>query len=182
MSESHAAGWASDAPTPAQLKELFAQIASRRVTGSRLQEFLRGEATAPAKPLVYDKTKDGWTRLEHVQRSITSITDLKLVPILKKGENSINGEEMVRRARAELNANFGQEDAEWLLEHQNEIPKEWRNYYLAFPGTVWQVSGGNRRVPYLGWFDAGWCLLFYWRDYDWRSGNRLLSVGKPACR
>src|SRR3989338_6163987 len=42
MEKSYAAGWASDAPTPAQLKEFFAQIASGRVTGKRLQDFLRG--------------------------------------------------------------------------------------------------------------------------------------------
>ncbi|OGB74926.1 hypothetical protein A2810_03120 [candidate division Kazan bacterium RIFCSPHIGHO2_01_FULL_49_10] len=40
------AGWASDSPTPAQLKELFAQIASGRITGAGLQSFLRGGAVA----------------------------------------------------------------------------------------------------------------------------------------
>lgn len=39
----HANDWALDAPTPAQLKELFAQIACGRITRSRLQLFLRGE-------------------------------------------------------------------------------------------------------------------------------------------
>ena len=44
MSKSQTAGWASDSPTPAQLKELFAQIGSGRVTRDRLQIFLRGIA------------------------------------------------------------------------------------------------------------------------------------------
>lgn len=44
MGKSHATGWASDAPTPAQLKEFFAQIGSGKVTGVCLQAFLRGEA------------------------------------------------------------------------------------------------------------------------------------------
>ena len=39
---SQTAGWASDSPTPAQLKELFAQIGSGRITRDRLQGFLRG--------------------------------------------------------------------------------------------------------------------------------------------
>lgn len=43
MVKSHATGWPSDAPTPAQLKEFFAQIASGRVTKSRMQIFLRGK-------------------------------------------------------------------------------------------------------------------------------------------
>lgn len=45
MSESHAAGWASDAPTPAQLMKFFAQIKSGRVTKQRLQAFLRDRST-----------------------------------------------------------------------------------------------------------------------------------------
>lgn len=43
MAKSHASsGWASDAPTPAQLKEFFAQIGKGRITKSGLQGFLRG--------------------------------------------------------------------------------------------------------------------------------------------
>ncbi|MFH0814610.1 MAG: hypothetical protein V1902_00745 [Candidatus Falkowbacteria bacterium] len=41
MKKSHAAGWASDSPTPAQLKEFFAQIEAGRITRGRLQKFLR---------------------------------------------------------------------------------------------------------------------------------------------
>lgn len=43
MRKSHTAGWASDAPTPAQLKELFSQIASGRINKRRFQTFLRNE-------------------------------------------------------------------------------------------------------------------------------------------
>lgn len=42
MGKSHVAAWASDSPTPAQLKEFFAQIDAGRVTNARLQKFLRG--------------------------------------------------------------------------------------------------------------------------------------------
>lgn len=41
MEKSHVAGWASDAPTPAQLKEFFAQIESGRITQDGLQSFLQ---------------------------------------------------------------------------------------------------------------------------------------------
>jgi hypothetical protein len=46
MRKSHTAGWASDSPTPAQLKEFFAQIESGRINKERLQAFLRGEPEA----------------------------------------------------------------------------------------------------------------------------------------
>lgn len=41
MGKSHTAGWASDSPTPAQLKELFSQLESGRITKRKLQGFLR---------------------------------------------------------------------------------------------------------------------------------------------
>ena len=57
MKKSHAAtGWASDAPTPAQLKEFFAQIASGRITKDGLQAFLRGRTGVGTGP----EQKDDW--------------------------------------------------------------------------------------------------------------------------
>lgn len=41
MAKSHAAGWASDASTPAQLSEFFCQIQSGRITKRTLQAFLK---------------------------------------------------------------------------------------------------------------------------------------------
>ena len=43
MEKSYVAGWTSESPTPAQLKEFFAQIDTGRITKERLQAFLRGE-------------------------------------------------------------------------------------------------------------------------------------------
>jgi len=43
MLTSHVAAWRSSAPTPAQLKELFAQIESGRITSAVVQSLLRGE-------------------------------------------------------------------------------------------------------------------------------------------
>ncbi len=40
MSKSHVAGWSEESPTPAQLKEFFAQIESGRITKQSLQHFL----------------------------------------------------------------------------------------------------------------------------------------------
>ena len=42
MRKSHAAGWASDAPRPAQLQELFAQIEKGSITRPKLRVLLRG--------------------------------------------------------------------------------------------------------------------------------------------
>ena len=123
----------------------------------------------------FDKRKDGWTLLENSPRHISSaITGISFL----KGENSINGEEMVRRARTEFNANYGQEDAEWLLENQDKIPAELRKYFLVFPGTIWRRRLGDRFVPCLDWFGGRWFLVFSWLDDVWFSIGRLVVPRK----
>ena len=133
---------------------------------------------APAEGFLYDRRSDGLILVEDVPRRITSVRGLELVPFLKEGENSVNGEEMVLRARGDLDANFGQHDAEWVYAHQHEISPEFREYYLVFPGTVWWRSGGFRRVPYLYWDGKRWLLFFGWLDGDWDSFARLVRPRK----
>ncbi len=125
------------------------------------------------KAFARDMRKEGWKLLEDVPRSITSIKDLELVPFLKDGESSILGEELVVRAREEFKINYGQHDAEWLLEHQDEIPEEFRKYYLVFTGTVWGDSGGDRYVACLTFYGKRWYLCFYGLAYDFLSYGRL---------
>jgi hypothetical protein len=62
MSESRAAGWPSDAPTAAQLKELFAQIDSGRIKKSDLQRFLRqSREVEAADPTLFYRNLTGYT-------------------------------------------------------------------------------------------------------------------------
>lgn len=51
MLKSHTAGWASDSPTPAQLKEFFGQIENGKITKQSLQAFLRGDFVASVAAL-----------------------------------------------------------------------------------------------------------------------------------
>ncbi len=50
--KSHVAGWTSESPTPAQLKEFFAQIESGKITRKDLQVFLRGKKQNPQNHIV----------------------------------------------------------------------------------------------------------------------------------
>ena len=131
------------------------------------------EALSPAG-FKYDKQEDGWELLEDIRFSPIDPAELELVSFLKPGESFINGDEMVRRARTELRANLGQRHAEYLMEHQKEIPVEFREYYLVFTGTVWCRSGGNRRVACLRWGGPRWVLHFHWLENDWGSYGRLV--------
>ncbi|MBI2033928.1 MAG: hypothetical protein HYT13_02415 [Candidatus Liptonbacteria bacterium] len=144
-----------------------------------LREAIEGKFVGGVTPaFVHDKTKEGWTLIENTPRRITSVRDLEIVPFLKKGESYVNGEEMVRRARVEFDANYGQEDAEYVLEHEAEIPKEFRPYYLVFPGTVWQASRGGRHVPYLDGDGSRWSLDWDWLRGAWGLSGRLVRPRK----
>lgn len=123
-----------------------------------------------------DMRKEGWILLDNAPRRLSSA--VSGVSFLKEDESSIDGEEMVHRARVELDANYGQEDAEWLLDNQDKIPAELRNFYPVFPATIWRDSGGRRSVPSLHWRGDGWVLYFFWLDSDWSSSDRLVVPRK----
>ena len=110
-----------------------------------LQDAIEGRFSAVTGNFKRDMRKEGWTLLENAPHRLSSAIDG--VPFLKDRESSIGGEEMARRAHLELDANYGQEDTEWLLDNQDKIPAELRKFYLVFPATVWQDRYGYRPVP-----------------------------------
>lgn len=162
------------------LEKLLQQQAALKRGLAPLTEGRFGGFTAPAEPnLRYDKRRDGWTLLEHAPRRIVSVTGLELVPFLRLGESTIRGYDLIGRARYEFDADLGQEDAEFILEHQEEIPEEFRQFYLPFTATVWRYPDGALYVPCLFWGGGRWCLDFFlWLEYEYDSHVRLLRLGK----
>lgn len=122
-------------------------------------------------------TEEGWELVEYVPEDVSdeplSAANLELVSFLVRGESYISGEEMKKRAK-QKNASLGQRQAEYLLENQEEIPSEWRNFYLPFPGTIWRGRDGDLVVPDLRWLGEQWRLGFLWLGRDWRFLGRLL--------
>lgn len=145
----------------------------------KIAELIVGSGKRPfSAQFSRDMTKEGWTLVENVEGlGEVAIADLELVSFVREGEPSVSGEEMRKRAK-ELNANLGQFAAEYLLEHQNEIPVEWRSSYLVFPRTVWRRRDGFLFVPYLFWSGGRWSLLFSWLEDRWLSGARLVRPRK----
>lgn len=130
----------------------------------------------PDAPLDDDKTKDGWEYLSDVKEPTGELA-LELVEFLKEGETFIKGEELVKRAK-EKHILLGQRHAEALLKNQGAIPREWRKYYLVFPGSVLQGPDGLRCVPYLYCVGSRWCLVFHWLGYDFYFCDRLVGSRK----
>ncbi|QQG44935.1 MAG: hypothetical protein HYW89_02910 [Candidatus Sungiibacteriota bacterium] len=161
------------------LKSLLGKQAALRRGLAPLAKGLVDGFAAPLRPILQnDKRRQGWTLVDHTPRSIMAVSDLELVPFLRDGEKVLRGYDMMGRARYEFDADLGQEDAEFILERQAEIPEEFRQYYLVFLRTVWLASDGDLYVSCLYFGDGRWYPFFGWLDFDFRPGVRLARFRK----
>lgn len=128
----------------------------------------------------YDKAIEGWELQKNVGLNLTlaSIAQLKLVPFLREDEEHINGEELIYRAKTELNVDFGQLDAEFLLKYQHIIPEEFRDYYLVFSGTIWCDKDEYIYIASLHWHHERWHLCLCCLADNFGKSARLICLGE----
>ncbi len=142
-----------------QLRQLSGYPFDPEGLKKHLQDAVEGRFAGSPLPFRYDRRKDGWCLVED-SLGVVEISNLEIIPFLRGDEGSISGGELHKRA-LELGGNFGQRQAEYLFEHEDEIPVGWRDYYLVFPGTLLRTPDGYLLVPYLCWRGGrGWCLDF----------------------
>ncbi|MDP3142523.1 MAG: hypothetical protein Q8N14_01050 [Candidatus Omnitrophota bacterium] len=111
----------------------------------------------------HDQTASGWTLLEPGFQPLPSILlpgDLEFIKFLTGAETSIDGEELVLRARGELNADNGQQLAELMLNNRQVIPAYLTGQLLIFPKTIWLDQQNRRRVACLNLM-GGKCEFSY---------------------
>jgi hypothetical protein len=142
-----------------------------------IRRFLSGETVVTVNNNIFknNKAEDGWKLLEDVPFKKEQFVP-EVVVLLEPGESKlsrISNEEIKRRSQ-KLNAHFGQKHAEYLLEHQELIPKKWRNKLLVFPGTVWMSKDNARSIPCIYWDNDEWHLHFDWLALDWNHSNQLV--------
>ncbi len=95
-----------------------------------------------------------------------------LLGFLKGDEESVKGDVMVKRAK-KMGANSGQDDGQYLLDHQAEIPEALRGK-VAFIFTDWRRPGDSRHVAFVGWRGGCWSRHWDWLGDDWHGFGRLL--------
>lgn len=180
MSMSHVAGWTSESPTPAQLKEFFAQIASGRITGSRLQGWLRGALTAPVN---YDDPEHH--RIERAQYvNVDSGLGEADFPITRTGRDDVtfviiecnSWQEYFDKVKAA--GNLCAPDIAETRDFHKVHPEERMKGWLGAPcGSVSQRLG-EQRVAYLYAHAGGLALGWDWLDVRWPLPRRCLVVCK----
>ena len=147
-------------------EQLFARVVAFVV------EALRVVFTLVAK---IDRDMTGWTCVEPVNAEEEEFKPT-LHEFLREGEGSINGEEMIRRAK-EQGVLTGLRHAEAILRNQEKIPVEWRKHYLVF-SEVWQDPHGDRSVFCLRWDGRRWFLHYSWLGGGFGSRDRLVGSRK----
>lgn len=123
----------------------------------------------------------GWTIEGQDERSLqlteVDLSNILLRDMLRQGEDRINGEERLRRLKAEnlicLDARVFQ--AFWNNQHL--IPKSWKEKtrghttFIFFDGTVFQSPRGLHYVLCLCWSASQWSWHYYWLGDVWRVSN-----------
>jgi len=177
----HASDWAPEAPTPAQLKELFAQIESGRINKSRLQTFLREKVgrllfvdyDISISTLVKEGNYQGVTREINDRNFQTKRTgqaemEIKLFyfHVTKKAEEVIAAMEREGYLPAEFHD---------LMFFGIQNPEEQVRYPIAGLGSVWVDVDGTGGKYAIAISDSRSVTL---RCYDgyWGTGYRFLGV------
>lgn len=89
---------------------------------------------------------------------------LHLEPEQEKGY--IKGDVLAKRMKGKgLNANVLQ----YLLEHPDLIPEEWKEKWVYFWGTILRRPSGSLYVRCLYWYDDRWFSVYDRLDYGWDS-------------
>lgn len=131
-----------------------------------------------ASILVHEMIKENWSVLENVtEPKEILITRLENVSFLRDNEKYIAGKEMRHRAK-EMGCNFGLQCADYLLEHQTEIPKKLQNYDLVLPGILLEDSGLNSRVLTLYCAGVRWYPRFTRLDRTWDDRDCFIRDSK----
>lgn len=94
MTKSHAAGRDSEEPTPAQLKELFAQIESGRVNKGRMQEFLRGSTQAVTTEIAQEVMGKNFFGLNEWKRFFGRKVQIATVPEIPWSQSELENPEI----------------------------------------------------------------------------------------
>ena len=180
----HVAGWNEGSPTPAQLKEFFAQIESGRITGKKLQAMLGGHKEF-LMAVNYSQSLDQMIKAGYCNWINDNIT-VDHFPIEGSGKQEKNftlfhfdktktSEEVIAEMNKEGFSPAKIEDLLVLGESQPELQKQ---FPIIALGSVWRDSDGNPLVPYLRWSGIERNLNLDYFASSWRSGYRFLAVRK----
>jgi hypothetical protein len=119
----------------------------------------------------------GFKLEKHIKGGIFKFDPAKTLLYLSEKQKSgvVDGNDF-RRELADkpvLNANV----SEYLVAHQELIPKEWMGKLIFFFGTVYRDADGNPYVYFLHWFSRQWERNLCCLNRDFNSDNPAIIAG-----
>jgi len=113
----------------------------------------------------------------HYDFQVADIKDFCLHNLLKESEESIEGEMFLARAD-EIGNPAGEDELDWLLANQEQIPKEWQKRRIILTGYIMDTEFGWG-LPYCLFFINGqWHRDHRWLFRGFTKNDRLLTVCK----
>lgn len=95
----------------------------------------------------------------------------------KDGEDCIGGNTIVERAKS-MDANLGEDDGQWLLKYQDQIPVALRGK-VGFVFTDWRQPDDSSYVADISWRGGHWIHLRGWLNGGvWDDSYRILRRRK----
>lgn len=119
--------------------------------------------------------EDPWIASIERDTSPEGPVTLKLVTVLRSGEDSIGGEKYEQRLAPVTNDALGYQQRNWLIDNQDKVPARVRGkFYIDFPGIIVVNRDGYRHIPFA--HGSGVC---WYRHWGW-LGSRFYSGGRIA--
>ena len=125
-----------------------------------LDESNRGKVKEFCKTLVI--TKSQTSESLPIEMKVGDRT-YEILGFLKEGEKNVVGHEMVKRAK-EMNAHLGQDDGQYLLDHQQDIPVALRGNVI-FIFTDCRHPDNSDYVYGVCWVGDRWIRDWSWLGY-----------------
>lgn len=119
---------------------------------------------------------DNYTPVETTRLYSEGVVKLGIENFFRKGEGEASGYDIRDRVKEKnFDCMSNELEARVLLKDQSLIPKEWRDYYLIFPGNLWGQNG-RLYMPYLDWNGKRWELKLGSLISKWFSHGRVVLV------
>lgn len=95
-----------------------------------------------------------------------------MLSFLRGDEKLVVGHTMVERVK-EMGANLGNDDGQYLLDNQQDIPVALRGK-VVFVFADWRHPGGSESVYCVFWGGGRWVRRWRWLDDDWYDYDWVL--------
>ncbi len=138
------------------------------LSGKMELKFLEHIIDCDKDPLI---PHDGWKVEQHIKGGQFTWNPEKVKLFLsekQKDGKSIEGNKLRKELESKpvMNANL----LDYLLDHPDLIPEEWKGKVVFFWGTIYRNSGGNLRVRYLIFGEGRWGQGLIWLGHGFRGG------------